>query len=236
MEPSERLKTLMASKASAMRQKLSSKREQSGNRASTERAAVDAIIRDWPAAPKRVAEDAIQRYGLPNEATYSKLIWYNNGPWKRTEISRDEIPHNFPTPHTDYIMQFIDYRVPPEQVSDVALFDGSVIVDRTAGEVAARCDMESMNILALNLLHDIVTGKETVESARKKYAEEASAHMLDRPSPYTERLLFRMAEGDTADLDEAIIGEAMIHQVVEKAKDVIQDVQRSIEVLRYSYW
>jgi hypothetical protein len=222
MEPGERLKTLMSSKASAMKQKLGCKREQAGRQAMTEFAVVDAILQDWPTAPKLVAEDAIERYGLPNEATYSRLIWYNNGPWKRTEISRDEIPHNFPTPHTDYIMQYIDYRVPPERISDVALFDGSVIVDRTAGEVAARCDMESMNILSLNLLHDLVTGKATVESAREKYAEEASAHMMDRPAPYTERLLFKTSEGDTADLDEAIIGEAMMHQAAEKAKDVFR--------------
>lgn len=40
-------------------------------------------------------------------------------------------------------------------MSELVRFDGSVIIDRTAGEVAARCDMEAMNILTLNLVHDI---------------------------------------------------------------------------------
>jgi hypothetical protein len=52
----------------------------------------------------------------------------------------------------------IDYRVPPEQFSALAAFDGSVIAERTAGEVSARCHDEQANFLALNLMHDIVTG------------------------------------------------------------------------------
>lgn len=57
-----------------------------------------------------------------------------------------------------------------------------MLVDRTADEVDARCDMEAMDILSLKLLHDIVTRALSVEAAREKYAEEASAYMLDRPS------------------------------------------------------
>jgi hypothetical protein len=39
----------------------------------------------------------------------------------------------------------IDYRVPPEHFSPLAAFDGSVIVERTAGEVSARCHDEQAN-------------------------------------------------------------------------------------------
>ena len=51
--------------------------------------------------------------------------------------------HHWPTPHTDFLTQYIDYRVPPQQAHLVAMFDGSILVDRTRGEVAARCDSEA---------------------------------------------------------------------------------------------
>ena len=34
----------------------------------------------------------------------------------------------------------------------VAMFDGSILVDRTRGEVAARCDSEAANVLGLNMV------------------------------------------------------------------------------------
>jgi hypothetical protein len=114
--------------------------------------------------------------------------------------------------------QYINYRVPPEKFDELAAFDGSVVADRTKGEVMARCDMEEMNFLSLNLVHDIVTGKRTVEEARKFYAETAVAFMMNRPAPYTERLQFEVPTGDTADLDEVMITEAMMHQIVGKGQ------------------
>ena len=44
-------------------------------------------------------------------------------------------------------------------------------MDRTTGEAAARCESEAANILTLNLMHDIVREKTSVEEARKTYAE-----------------------------------------------------------------
>lgn len=73
--------------------------------------------------------------------------------------------HDFPAPHIDAVESFIDYQVPPERFSDLAEFDGSVVIERTAGEVSARCHDEQANSLALNLMHDIVTGKKTSEQA-----------------------------------------------------------------------
>lgn len=220
MEPSERFKTLMQSKASHMQERMSNAQEQAGASVQADQAQVDNILRDWPSPPRDVAEKTIQKYGLPNEATYSKLIWYNSGPWKRTEIQRDEIPHKFPTPHTDYLSQYIDYKVPTELARDITEFDGSVLFDRTRGEVAARCDMESMNILALNLMHEIVTGKRSVASAREKNAEQAAAHMMNRDAPYVEKFLFDVPKGGTADYDEAMIGDDMLDQMKKKMKDV----------------
>jgi hypothetical protein len=46
-----------------------------------------------------------------------------------------------------------------------------VIVERTKGEISARCDKEVANILALNLANDIIEDKRSVEEARQYYAD-----------------------------------------------------------------
>ncbi len=46
-----------------------------------------------------------------------------------------------------------------DKYEDLAMFDGSVIVERTKDEISARCDKEEMNLLALNLANDVAAGK-----------------------------------------------------------------------------
>ncbi len=90
------------------------------------------------------------------------------------------------------------------------------------GEVGARCDTESANVLTLNLMHDIVQGRRTVDEARREFAEQTAAWALNRPAPYTEKLLFDVpARPDTADPDESAMAGATVHQAVEKAKDAL---------------
>jgi len=178
------------------------------------------ITSAWPAMAKKSAEQMVQKYGPPNEAIPSRLIWYNNGSWKRTIVYRDEIPHNFPQPHSDTLEQVIDYQVPIEKFTELAKFDGSVIVERTKGEVSARCDMEAANILALNLMHEIVNGRLTAEQAREKYSEETAAFVMNRPAPYAEKLQFEVSQGNTRDTDQVTIADNMLNQVKEKFKDI----------------
>jgi hypothetical protein len=172
--------------------------------------AVDNILASWPSHPRDAANKLIAKYGLPNEVTPSTLTWLNNGSWKRTIVFRDEIPHNFPKPHTDFVQQFIDYRVPPEKFDELAAYDGSVIAERTKGEVSARCDKEEMNLLALNLANDIVNGTRNVEQARQFYADSAVAAMKGEKPLYTTALQFSRPVILTADLDVSTIPQPMI--------------------------
>jgi hypothetical protein len=155
----------------------------------------------WAPASRTAAAEMQAKYGAPDEVTPTMLVWHDNGPWKRTVISREETPHSFPAPHPDVMEQVIDYRVPPELFDELAAYDGSVIVERTKGELSARCDKEGANFLALNLAHEIVTGRRTVEDARRMYAEQIMAMKAGRPAPYTERLLFEPMPGRSMDPD-----------------------------------
>ena len=179
------------------------------------------IIEDWPHAQKNVARQMIDKYGPPNEATRSKLFWYWNGPWKRTELSRDVVAHNWPTMHSDFLTQTINYRVPPEMFHLIAMFDGSIVPDRTRGEVSARCDSEAANLLGINMVHEIVTGKRTYEEAREISSQNTVAYNIGREAPYAERLLFEVPHGGTEDLDRGTIAGAVVQQTAGKIKDVV---------------
>ena len=222
MPTAERMKTLGGAMVDAVSHQLTGEHETDyGARYTANRSDVERVIGQWPAASKRGARQILAAYGPPNEATPTKLFWYRNGPWKRTVVTSDVVTHNFPAPHSDFLMQFVDYRVPIEKFDEIARFDGSCIVDRTAGEVAARCDSEAANLITLNLMHDIVTGETSVEKARESFGEAMMAYAMGRDAPYAERLQFAVAEGGTEDQDSPVIAEAMIKQMAGKVKDIV---------------
>ena len=165
-------------------------------------------IRSWPAESREAARLVIDKYGEPDELTDSELVWHRRGSWKRVVASKTFFRHNFPAPHIDAVESVIDYRVPAEKVSALAAFDGSVIVERTAGEVSARCYDEEANCLALNLMHDIVTGAKSVEEARSYYAREFADYRRKKPTPYMERLRFSPGDASAADPDVRLLSDA----------------------------
>ncbi|PYS75291.1 MAG: hypothetical protein DMF66_19920, partial [Acidobacteria bacterium] len=196
LDTGERLGSTARAVGQGIAHKLQGEHEtQKGARQTVAADEVKNLIENWPAAQKNIAEQMIAKYGFPNEATPTKLFWYGNGPWKRTELSGDAVVHNWPTVHSDFLTQVIDYRVPPEMFHLIAMFDGSILCDRTRGEVAARCDTESANVLGMNMVHEIVTGKRTVEEARKISVESTVAYNLGRSAPYAEQLLFEVPQG-----------------------------------------
>ncbi|NGO11875.1 hypothetical protein G5C60_30810 [Streptomyces sp. HC44] len=176
-----------------------------------------AAITDWPEESREAAQLVIDEYGEPEEATASLLIWHEVGPWKRVEASRTFYSHEFPIPHIDSVESFIDYRVPPEKVTALARFDGSVVVERTAGEVSARCHDEQANFLALNLLHDIVTDRKSVEEARAYYAKEFVDYRRKEPTPYMEQLRFQPGR-DTADPDERVLSDEDLERAAKEGE------------------
>ena len=160
-------------------------------------------IASWKAKPREVAQQMIKKYGAPQEVTANRLIWHNNGPWKFTELVNEEIPHTFPVPHHDMLYQTIDYRVDPSDADELLTYDGSVVLERTKGELAARCDKEEANFLAINLANDIATGKRSVEDARRFYAESMAQMMkTGQPNEYLKGFRFTVAKGDQGDRDK----------------------------------
>jgi len=163
---------------------------------------VEDVIKTWPKGPRESAKRLIDYYGPPDEYSRSALIWHQTKDgWKRTVLYREEVPHDFPAHHTDYLEQFIDYKVPVEMFSKLAEYDGSVVVERTKGEISARCGGTSMNFVAINLAHDVITRKLTVAEAREEYARLYRAYKKGDMRPYARSFQFPLPGANTNDPD-----------------------------------
>jgi hypothetical protein len=158
----------------------------------------------WPKVSLAVASDLITKYGLPKESTDRELTWYDNSPWKRTVLHREEVQHNFPLPHKDVLEQTVNYRVPVEKVADLLKYDGSLVIYRTRGELTVHCDNEEANTLTLNIANDIVTGNRNVEQALAYHAQVIRGVQIGEHETYPYKLRFKVpqAVADTADPSE----------------------------------
>ena len=165
-------------------------------------AAVAAITGDWPKAAKAAADEMLKRYGVPQEATESMLVWRGNGPWKRSVVLKEEADHAFPAPHKETLAQTVDYKVPLNFYNALAVYNGSVVAHRTRGELTAYGDRESTNILSLNLAQEVLRGRMSAEQAREAHAR-AAREMASGGDPELARklLIESQQQGDMTDPD-----------------------------------
>lgn len=170
-------------------------------------AAASDIISDWPMESREAAQLVIDAFGEPHESTPSQLTWFDIDDSKRVTAKREFSRHEFPAPHTDSVTSTISYAVPPELASDIVSFDGSVTIDRTAGELSATCHDVEANHLALNLADDIVRGERSSGEARDYYGKEFLDYRRGLATPYMEKLRVR-SDPDAADPDERTLREA----------------------------
>lgn len=174
----------------------------------------------WSDASRIAMNMMIRKYGQPEEKTASMAMWKNNGPWKMTIVYAKVFSHDFPMPHSDVVQQWIDYKVPPEKFDDLAMFDGSVVCNRTTGEISARCDKEEANFLALNLAHDIIKDNKDVNKARDEYAKAIKDLINGSKPDYTQKLMFSSGLGGTTDTDKK--SDIITSDDIKKAKDMME--------------
>jgi len=173
-----------------------------------DRAAVAELIKDWPKEAKAAVEEMLAKYGPPQEATPTQLHWQANRPWARSVVHKSGVEHDFPAKHLDVLEQAVPYRVPLNFFEALATFNGSIVPDRTRGELVARCDREASNILALNLAHDIIRGQRSVSQARDAMAAGVREIQAGRMPDDARELRLGPPQGDLRDPDTAAITSA----------------------------
>jgi hypothetical protein len=164
---------------------------------------INEVTATWPDSAKSATNGLIEKYGLPSTVSDDMIVWNNTAPFKRSIVYREEVNHQFPIQHADVLEQTIDYRVPKGKIEELARLDGSLLVDRTKGELSARNDREEMNYLALNLADKVARGDMTVETARMEYSKGAQALAAGNSNDYLTGLNFKM-EGNTSDPDRIV--------------------------------
>lgn len=100
----------------------------------------------------------------------------------------------------------IDYRVPPEKVSDLAKFDGSVIFERTKGELPGDQPGERHRDRGAD------------RRSRARVVRQEHEGVSGRPAGtlHAGTAVRRAGSGDDADPDEMTLGETMMHKMGEK--------------------
>lgn len=181
----------------------------------------------WPESSKAAITSLNSKYGLPSAVTEDMVVWTNSAPFKRSVVMKEEVNHQFPIQHSDVLMQTVDYRVPLDKVAAVSKFDGSLLIDRTKGELSARNDKEEMNILALNLADKIVRGEMTVEQARREYSKNAEAFAAGTSGQMLTSLNFQ-SQGTTADPDTMMQSQSEGQPMIRKTRQS-EEVQEVIE-------
>lgn len=175
------------------------------------------LIQNWPQESQKAAQAMLDKYGAPDEYTASHFIWRDNGPWKRTVVYNEPVEHNFPMPHKDVLEQVIDFNVPADKFDELAAFDGSVIASRTNGELAARCDKEEANFLALNLAQDIIAGEKSVQKARDVYADSVRKMLGGQKVALMQNFDFEVSREDITNKDEAVIEKTAQQTTIDEA-------------------
>lgn len=183
---------------------------QEGRQKGQQANAAEQMIRRWPKESQQAARAMIEKYGEPNVSNERMLVWYDNGPWKRTVVHREAVEHNFPRPHRAALEQAVNQSVPVEKVGDLARFSGSIIVDRNKGELISRHEREEGNFVALNLANDIIEDEKSVEEARSFFGRTMREIQAGRSSEYAQKLLFK-GKRNSGDPGEKM-GEEMLRE------------------------
>lgn len=166
---------------------------------------VKQIISNWDERPRQVASETIKKYGVPDDACDSRLIWGPRGWWHEIICYRTPVPHNWPMPHMDLLEQAINYQYPLDKYDEMTLFDGSVFAERTKGRLAARCDMEAANFLAINLAYEIATDRRAWQDARLFYERAVANYKKGMTHPYMTGLIFRPSQKFVGDPDNRVM-------------------------------
>lgn len=145
---------------------------------------------DWSDASLKAVEEMKGKYGAADETTATRMTWFNKGPFKGIIVYAEAIQHDFPMPHKDVMESVLNYKVPAGKFDDIAMFDGSISIDRTRGTMSAMCDKEANNFLALNVAHDIIKNVRTPMEARAFFAKTAMAAKDGDVSPYMKNIGF----------------------------------------------
>lgn len=161
-------------------------------RAAARAASPQSVVRAWPKLARTAAMGMIAKYGSPQQFDRDTLVWFRNGPWKRTIVHRQALRHAAHGGERGTLQQTIGYLVPADRIDELRRFDSRIEVSQSAGELSFRSSSEARNYLALNLAEDVITGKKSAAEAREAFAKTSRLAMTGKSSQYLDGFMFEV--------------------------------------------
>jgi hypothetical protein len=152
----------------------------------------------WPESSVAAAKEMVEKYGDPQETTSDSLIWRNVAPFKEIIVHKEVYSHRFPLLHQNALEHVVDYKAPVGKIDDVWRYNGSIVLNQTQGEMSSYAENEAMNILALNLAHQVMSGRMSSDAARVTFGKETMNYLNGNKTAYTQVLNFG-SQFNTAD-------------------------------------
>jgi len=123
-------------------------------------------------------KDVIGRYGKPDVIDKRKggfAVWKRDSLekkgacWDRIEIRDEQVPHDNPGPHVDFLYYWYKLYVPEELICDVGQLSESVTYDPLKKMLRVRCHANGPNVATALLCKRIANKEMTLEEAKKSY-------------------------------------------------------------------
>lgn len=150
----------------------------------------------------------IQRLGQPNIVYTGHLQWNAKLPRIVKLVLLDEnIPHNFPMPHHDFVYSTTNIKVSPDQASALAQVSGSIIIDQLKGQVTARCGALIKNQVTLGFVDDFVNDRikvGSIEELRNEYARRFKENIVSKSGKYDP--IYSVEPSGATQFDESLQG------------------------------
>jgi hypothetical protein len=131
-----------------------------------------------------------EKYGLPNRMNPIEVVWYDNGPWRRTVVHRISSSNFLGIKDNDYLEQTLSYPIPDDKIPALKRFSSRIDVDQNNGELSSRGETESVNFLTMNLAAEIAAGARTPENARAFDRKTRELAKSGKSSLYLQEFLF----------------------------------------------
>tara|TARA_R100001163_G_C5064342_1_gene201917 strand:+ start:1418 stop:2092 length:675 start_codon:yes stop_codon:yes gene_type:complete len=120
--------------------------------------------------------DLIKEYGNPDvidTRSGGQAIWYDRSlkatPYKRIEIRDEQIPHDKPKPHVDFLYSWYKVEIPDHLISGLHKISESILYDPLKKTMTARCHDMKANIVTHWIVKNYAQGKLLIDEAVGMY-------------------------------------------------------------------
>ena len=115
-------------------------------------------------------------FGNPTGMSIYDAEWGHIAGFSKVWVIDESIPHDFPTPHQDWLYSERQIAVPPNLYKDLANVSGSIMIDGQRGTVTARCQSLVKNAVTLGFVEDVVNG--TTKPTPEEYAKRIEGNIV----------------------------------------------------------